>query len=273
MLTEHTLLTFLAYFPVYAFLGWCLEVIYASVRTGKFVNRGFLNGAVCPIYGLAAVIFIIFLNPIIDNLPLLYLASVLIASALELVGGFALEKLFHMRWWDYTHERFNIGGYVCLKFSILWGFVGIFLLKIVQPMINGIFHNLPASTMTIALVVFYLLFITDGIITVIAISHLNRDLQQVDELSRLIHRSSDILAENIGNFAINTSEKFDAKRDEISEEFMARKALYMQQKEELFKHHNLIRARLLKAFPNLKHDTKHHALDDMRKRYEAYRKK
>jgi hypothetical protein len=69
MLSEHIVLTFLTYFPAYAFLGWCLEVIYASVNTGKFVNRGFLNGAVCPIYGFGAVLFILFLNPISDNLP------------------------------------------------------------------------------------------------------------------------------------------------------------------------------------------------------------
>ena len=110
-----------AYFLIYSCLGWCLEVIYAAVTTGKLINRGFLNGPVCPIYGFGMVIVLFALTPLSHNLLLLYLGGVILPSALELVGGWALYKLYHTRWWDYSDYPFNIGGYICLEFSLLWG--------------------------------------------------------------------------------------------------------------------------------------------------------
>ncbi|MCJ1980313.1 putative ABC transporter permease [Lactococcus carnosus] len=266
MLSSHVILTFLTYFPIYAFLGWCLEVIYASVNTGKFVNRGFLNGAVCPIYGVGAVLFIIFLTPLSNHLPLLFLASVTIASLLELVGGYMLEKLFHMRWWDYTEEPFNIGGFICLKFSLMWGLAGVFLMKLIQPMIAGILSHLPTTPVLLIICIFYLILITDCLITIIAIAHLNRDLKQVHDLSRLIRAGSDTLAENLGTFAVDTSEKLDNRKDELVENLT-------KELEELLSHQTRIRARILKAFPNAKHDRDRRALDTLRARYEARRKK
>ena len=88
------------FFFVYAFLGWCAEVGYAATKTGKFVNRGFLNGPWCPVYGFGVVIVLGCLAPLSGNLPLLFLGSVALTSALEWLTGFVLEKLFHQRWWD-----------------------------------------------------------------------------------------------------------------------------------------------------------------------------
>ena len=100
-------------FFIYAFLGWCTEVSYAALVTGTFVNRGFLNGPVCPIYGFGVVIVLTCLTPLAGSLPLLFLGSVVLTSALEWLTGFALEKLFHQRWWDYSDEPFNLSGYIC----------------------------------------------------------------------------------------------------------------------------------------------------------------
>ena len=111
----------LAFFLIYSCLGWCVEVVYAAATTGQLVNRGFLNGPVCPIYGFGMILVLFFLTPLEDNLLLLYLGGVILPSALELVGGWALYKLYRTRWWDYTDKPFNIGGYVCLEFSLMWG--------------------------------------------------------------------------------------------------------------------------------------------------------
>ena len=110
---------FLWIFFVYAFLGWCTEVSYAALRTGKFVNRGFLNGPVCPIYGCGVVVVLVGLTPLKGNFVLLFLGSVVLTSVLELATGFVLEKLFRQRWWDYSDKPFNLGGYICLEFSIM----------------------------------------------------------------------------------------------------------------------------------------------------------
>ena len=108
-------------FFFYGFVGWCAEVAFAAVRQGKFVNRGFLNGPICPIYGIGVSLIIALLNGYKENLVLLYLASAVLVTLLEWVTGFLLEKLFHHRWWDYSEMPFNIGGYVCPLFSMIWG--------------------------------------------------------------------------------------------------------------------------------------------------------
>ena len=97
----------LAFFLIYSCLGWCVEVVYAAATTGQLVNRGFLNGPVCPIYGFGMILVLFFLTPLEDNLLLLYLGGVILPSALELVGGWALYKLYRTRWWDYTGKPFG----------------------------------------------------------------------------------------------------------------------------------------------------------------------
>ena len=106
-------------FIIYAFLGWCSEVAFAAVNKGKFVNRGFLNGPVCPIYGVGMLIVVLCLWSLRDRPLLLFLGSALLTTALEFVTGFVLEKFFHDKWWDYSDMPFNIKGYVCLKFTVV----------------------------------------------------------------------------------------------------------------------------------------------------------
>ena len=100
------------YFVIYAFLGWCTEVVYKAVTVGQFVNRGFLNGPVCPIYGFGMVFVIWALTPVTDNAFFLFVGGFVITTLLEWVTGFVLEKLFHAKWWDSSSEPCNIGGYV-----------------------------------------------------------------------------------------------------------------------------------------------------------------
>ena len=117
-----TLYEVLWIFIIYAFIGWCSEVSYAAMDRGIFVNRGFLNGPYCPIYGIGVLTVIVILTPLKRNLLLLYVGSFFLTSILEFLTGFILEKVFHNKWWDYSNKPCNIMGYVCLKFSIFWGF-------------------------------------------------------------------------------------------------------------------------------------------------------
>ena len=137
MVCGFSLYQILAFFLIYSCLGWCLEVIYAAVSTGQLVNRGFLNGPVCPIYGFGMIIVLFTLSPLADNLLLLYIGGVILPSVLELAGGWALYKLYHTRWWDYSDFPFNIGGYICLEFSLLWGVGTVVVMKAVHPVIAG----------------------------------------------------------------------------------------------------------------------------------------
>ena len=138
-----TLYQILAYFLVYSCLGWCLEVVYAAATTGQIVNRGFLNGPVCPIYGFGMVIVLFVLTPFEHSTLALYIGGVILPSALELVGGWALYKLYHTRWWDYSDKPFNIGGYICLEFSLLWGVGTLVMMKAIHPTIAGLVGLVP----------------------------------------------------------------------------------------------------------------------------------
>ena len=109
------------WFFLYGCIGWGVEVVYAAIKEHKLVNRGFLCGPICPIYGFGMVIVLVALTPLAHSLPVLFVGGALLTSALELAAGWILKKVFHTSWWDYSDVPFNLGGYICLKFSLAWG--------------------------------------------------------------------------------------------------------------------------------------------------------
>lgn len=202
----------LAYFLIYSCLGWCLEVVYAAVTTGRLVNRGFLNGPVCPIYGFGMVIVLYALTPLVDNTLLLYLGGVILPSALELVGGWALYKLYRTRWWDYSDYPFNIGGYICLEFCLLWGVGTLVVMRIVHPIIAGLVAMVPTLVGVILMCILYAVYATDVVATAIAASTLADTLDTMEKLGDSIHAVSDAMTELLGTNAMAMDQKMDESR-------------------------------------------------------------
>lgn len=202
----------LAYFLIYSCLGWCLEVVYAAVTTGKLVNRGFLNGPVCPIYGFGMIIVLYALTPLVDNTLLLYLGGVILPSALELVGGWALYKLYRTRWWDYSDYPFNIGGYICLEFCLLWGVGTLVVMRIVHPIIAGLVAMVPTLVGVILMCILYAVYATDVVATAIAASTLADTLDTMEKLGDSIHAVSDAMTELLGTTAMTADQKMDESR-------------------------------------------------------------
>ena len=184
-------------FIIYAFIGWCTEISYAALDTGKFVNRGFLNGPYCPIYGCGVVIVVAILTPLQDNLLILFIGSILLTTALEFVTGYILEKVFHNKWWDYSDKPFNVKGYICLKFSIYWGLACTFIMKIVHPAIYKTITWIPFIPGVVILSIFMCVFIVDCCITVSTILKFNKRLKLMDEMAASIRKLSDEIGENI----------------------------------------------------------------------------
>lgn len=201
-----------AYFLIYSCLGWCLEVIYAAVTTGQLINRGFLNGPVCPIYGFGMVIVLFALTPLSHSLLLLYLGGVILPSALELVGGWALYKLYHTRWWDYSDYPFNIGGYICLEFSLLWGVGTLIVMKLVHPIIANAVALIPPLVGLILMFLLYVLYAADTIATAFAASDLARDLDALEKVADSMHAVSDAMTELLGTNAMAMDQKMDESR-------------------------------------------------------------
>ncbi len=204
-------------FFIYAFLGWCTEVSYAALVTGSFVNRGFLNGPVCPIYGFGVVIVLTCLTPLAGSLPLLFLGSVVLTSALEWLTGFALEKLFHQRWWDYSDEPFNLSGYICLRFAIAWGFACMFVVKLLHPTVLLFIRIVPQVLGVVLLALMGAVMAVDLAATVSTIIKLNRRLAQIDELAAKIREASNEFGENLADRVLDAAERGAGWKEDLDE--------------------------------------------------------
>jgi len=199
------------YFMIYAFLGWCTEVAFAVMKSGKFVNRGFLNGPYCPIYGFGVLLIILCLTPLQHNLPALFLGSCTITTLLEYLTGAALEKLFHTRWWDYSQMPFNIHGHVCLLFSVIWGLACTFIMRIIHPLIAAMYASLPPPAVIAIISVLGTVMLLDAVATIIAVRSMTRQLQHISDLAAELRQLSDELGENISEHALDAKAWWDTR--------------------------------------------------------------
>ena len=131
-------------FFFYCFCGWVWESCYVSACQRRWVNRGFLQGPLLPIYGSGAIIILFVTLPVEDDLRLVWLLGMLAATALEYVVGAAMEKIFKVRYWDYSKHKFNLNGHICLRSSIAWGFFSILLVRFLHPPVGRLLADLPA---------------------------------------------------------------------------------------------------------------------------------
>lgn len=130
-------------FFFYSFCGWIWESCYVSLRQHRWVNRGFLHGPMLPIYGSGAVIILLATIPVERSLVLIYLCGMVAATALEYVTGAVMERLFHVRYWDYSTQKCNLNGYICLTSSLAWGFFSILLVRFLHPPVGRLLLRLP----------------------------------------------------------------------------------------------------------------------------------
>lgn len=166
-------------FFLYSFLGWCMEVVYAAAGRKQFVNRGFLNGILCPVYGFAMVFMLIFMDSLRDRWFYLFLGCMIVGTVIELMTGLMLEKVFHLRLWDYSGKKFQAGGYICLWNSAIWGLLGILVLKFLSPLVVVIIRKIPQIPGMICLTVY------DVVISSIALSRYTERAQRVKPDNRI----------------------------------------------------------------------------------------
>lgn len=170
------------FFIIYAFLGWVMEVVFHIFTDKKFINRGFLHGPVCPIYGGGAVLLIFFLTPLDDNILYLFIGGFIFATVLEYITGYILELAFDTKWWDYKDEKFNIKGYVSLKFSLIWGLVAVFMMKVLQPRIAETVYSIPNFILGPLYNIILILFVIDTTLTLNSLIEFRKILQDIRSL-------------------------------------------------------------------------------------------
>lgn len=199
MLVPYSWFQILWYFYIYGFLGWCSEVAFAAIAHGKFVNRGFVNGPICSIYGFGVMSVLLVLGPLKSSLWLLFGGSVLFTSVIEYFTGWVLEKVFHDKWWDYSKRPLNIKGYVCLEFSVLWGIACVFVVDVFQPLVAKVVDLIPKKLGWVLLGTFSALWIADNIITAMEIRKLPKKLRALQAIEDSLTAISDEIGEEIGD--------------------------------------------------------------------------
>lgn len=168
-------------FVLYSFLGWCIASLYTTIKEHKFVNKGILNGPMIITCGFSAILLTItFYGE--TNLLLIYVGSAIYISFAQLLGGKLLEELGRTRWWDYSKKRFNLEGYICLEHSLLFGFLGLFLLKVLNPLSSKLFHAIRPNMLRFSLIVSIGIMILDLLLSIWALRKLkNGNLKQMEE--------------------------------------------------------------------------------------------
>lgn len=278
----------ISWFFVYSFLGWVWESAYVSVKKRKLVNRGFINGPLCTIYGTGAVCIYLILKPFENNPAILYFGGVIVATLLELVTGWLMERIFHTRWWDYSKNRFNFRGYICLGSSIGWGFFTLLLFEVLHPFVSWFTGLYPESIGRIVLAVIAVLYAVDFGVSAYAAFDLSKTFAKVEDMleeltgylesSRLYETRAEI-REKLENTRIHLryqeiGERLNARKQEIMERFetliteknrqdadsyLKRKAELEQRLDEFNKKYleirrqqNIVKKRMFSAYPELK---------------------
>ena len=211
--------SYILLFFLYSFLGWCLEVLCKLISDHKFINRGFLIGPSCPIYGTGAIIMTFLLKKYLDDPITLWIMIILCCSILEYFVSFILEKIFHARWWDYSTNKFNINGRICLETMIPFSIFGLFILYKCNPFFFFFFNAIPHTILYLLTIILLIGFIVDLILS-----------------TKIIY--------NIQNITTNVTKKMIFKKDDTER-------ITKLVREKIEKSKSLLNRRIIHAFPHL----------------------
>ena len=168
-------------FLIYSFIGWLIEVIGKLIEKHKFINRGFLIGPICPIYGHGCILMILTLSRYKDNPLTLFIYAIFICSLLEYFTSYFMEKIFKARWWDYSTKRFNLNGRICAETMIPFGILGTLVICVINPIFEYLLNLFNFETIKITAVVLFIIYIIDYTISLIIMFGFKGTLKTVEK--------------------------------------------------------------------------------------------
>ncbi len=256
-LFDYTVLDYIFYFFFYSFIGWFFESCYCSIRPKKWVNRGFLRGPICPIYGTGGLVMMVCLLPlrhITENLYLnellIFIAGAILCDIVEFMTSYIMEKLFNARWWDYSNKKFNIQGRICLTHTFYWGTCSCLFVFILEPIMNlYLVGQVSESSRNILTYIFLTVFAFDLLDTVIHALGIRDISSKFMKLSEEISEFAVQVYTTVGGKSENESE---ALKKELNEKFNELRSKYDKFKNDLKDVKSKSKKRLFKAFPFLK---------------------
>lgn len=223
------------FFLIYSFAGWVLESVYKTIFARKFVNSGFLYGVFCPIYGIGALIMYAFLS-ICENPITVFLTGFVVLSIWEYIVAWAIEKVFHEKYWDYSNNKFNINGRVCLLNSIFWGVLGVVFTYIVHPFIETQITKINYVALIIITITLLIAITIDFIISIIKLNSINKKLDAIKNIRNEIKLNLQEL-----KVTRNTKESIQLMINDLKEQESKLKEKLVKQTE-----------RIRNAFPTMK---------------------
>lgn len=185
----------LAYFIIYSILGWIMESIFRSISEKKIINTGFLKGPFCPIYGIGAIIMILFLQRFQSNMILLFIIAMVTLTLWEYLVAVILEGTFHIKYWDYSKNKFNFQGRICLTNSIYWGVLGVVFICYIQPFMESKVMLIPDMILKISVCGIMIIVLADAINTIVRLKNLKSTLEKIENLNAQIKEKLNELKE------------------------------------------------------------------------------
>lgn len=254
---DYTILDYIFYFFFYSFIGWFFESCYCSIRPKKWVNRGFLRGPICPIYGTGGLVMMIALLPlrhITDNLYfnelLIFIAGAILCDIVEFMTSYIMEKLFNARWWDYSNKKFNIQGRICLTHTFYWGTCSCLFVFILEPIMNlYLVGQVSESSRNILTYIFLTVFAFDLLDTVIHALGIRDISSKFFKISEEISEFAIFVYTTVGGKSETESENM---KKELNDKFNEHRANYDKFKNDIKEKKSKSQQRLFKAFPFLK---------------------
>lgn len=233
--------TYFLWFFLYSVVGWVYETILCSVEQRKFVNRGFLNGPYCPIYGCGGLLVILLFGRMTNPLAL-FLSSAVVTCTLEYITSYVMEKLFHARWWDYSDWAFNLNGRVCLLGAVAFGGMSTLTVLVIHPRVAALIARIPGNVQVISAAVLFAGMVLDCVSTVLSLSDFRKKLEETEK---------------------KIAEKRALAKEKLRESDLL--LLLREHQEDLARRISRQQHRILLAFPHLKHHRHDELLTELRK--------
>ena len=220
----HPLERWFLWFVIYSFIGWVWESCYVSVRKRRWVNRGFMHGPMLPLYGSGAIVVLVSTIGVRENVALIFLLGMMAATVLEYFTGAAMERLFHVRYWDYSNQKLNLHGYICVTSSLCWGFFSVLLVRVVHVPVETAVLRIPLTVSEGAALVLSVAAAVDLTQSFNEAMDLKRILSQLEESREQIRK----LQEKLKVAAEDAKEDYLRYSEERSRKRLSRKAAYLE---------------------------------------------
>lgn len=213
-----TIIKYSVLFFFYSAAGWLLESVYCSIGEKKIINRGFLTGPLCPIYGVAAVVMTVLIyNPFKDNPLIVFLLGIILCDIVEYITSYLMEKLFAARWWDYTYELLNVNGRICLKHSLYWGVISVVFVRVIHPSVEKLYDKVNGEYISYIFALLMIVFTIDLINAVIKAIDIRKLQLKLNGIIEAINSNLDSAIDNVEEKYSVMKEIIEKQTDKVTE--------------------------------------------------------